>query len=170
MTALENLAMVLLLVAAVVAVLGLLLWRARPRRAGAASALESTVQVSAEVAGGENALSRPPEGWAGIADELAAQGRFREAVRSLYLALLSRLHREGAIDYHPAHSNWDYLRRFRGPPAWLPPFRELTGRFDFAYYGNAAVGPDGYRTFRQLAGPLLSTAATSPHPVEAPRA
>lgn len=165
-------ALVLLLVAAVVGVLGLLLWKARPRRAVSTGAPESSSLADAEAPGTESALSRPPEGWASIADQLAAQGRFREAIRSLYLAILSRLHRDGAIDYHPAHSNWDYLRRFRGPPAWLSPFRELTARFDFAYYGNAAVGLTGYHAFRELSGPLLSTVATPPPapPPEAPRA
>ena len=57
-----------------------------------------------------NALSRPPEGWADLADALAAKGEYREAMRNLYLALLSRLHRDGAIHYDPTLSNWDYLR------------------------------------------------------------
>lgn len=164
--------LVLLLVTAVIVVLGVLLWKARPRRTTSAGIPDSISLADAEAPGTESALSRPPEGWASIADQLAAQGRFREAIRSLYLALLSRLHRDGSIDYHPAHSNWDYLRRFRGPPAWLSPFRELTRRFDVAYYGNAAVGPTGYHAFRELSGPLLSSAATPPSapPREAPRA
>ncbi len=43
----------------------------------------------------------------------------------------------------------------------MPPFRELTLRFDFAWYGNLPVGSDGYRDFRALCAPLLSTPATS---------
>jgi hypothetical protein len=113
-----------------------------------------------------SALARPPEGWAHLADELAARGEYREAVRSLYLALLSRLHREGAILYDSTLSNWDYLRNFKGRRDWLPPFRELTYRFDFAWYGNLPVSADGYRDFRTLTQPLL----TAPAQLEAPGA
>ncbi len=89
-----------------------------------------------------SALARPPEGWAGLADELAANGEYREAIRHLYLALLSRLHRDGAIDYDPTQSNWDYFRDFKGDRSMVPPFRELTRRFDFAWYGNVEVSQD----------------------------
>ena len=104
----------------------------------------------------DHALSRPPEGWAHLADALAAKGEYREAVRNLYLALLSRLHRDGAIHYDETLSNWDYLRAFRGRPEVKAPFRELTRRFDFAWYGNVPVGVDGYTEFRTLTAPLLA--------------
>lgn len=102
-----------------------------------------------------NALTRAPESWAGLADQLAQEGRFREAIRHLYLALLSKLHREGAIDYDPAKSNWDYFRGFKGSLDLLQPFRELTRRFDFAWYGNLEVSGDAYQTFRTITRPLL---------------
>lgn len=120
----------------------------------------STYESSALAQDPMSALSRPPEGWAHLADELAAKGEYREAVRSLYLALLSRLHREGAILYDSTLSNWDYLRNFKGRREWLPPFRELTRRFDFAWYGNLPVGPDGYRDFRALTQPMLAAPST----------
>ncbi len=116
--------------------------------------LQSTA-LSADPA---SALSKPPEGWAHTADEMAARGNYREAVRCLYLALLSRLHREGAITYDVTLSNWDYLRQFRGQREWLPPFRELTRRFDFAWYGNVPVGVEGYQDFRVLTEPMLNAA------------
>ncbi len=103
-----------------------------------------------------NALSRPPEGWAELADGFAARGDFREACRILYLAVLSRLHREGAIDYQPTASNWDHLRKFHGPSVQRGPFRELTLRFDFAVYGHFEPSADGYREYRTLAAPILA--------------
>jgi hypothetical protein len=106
-----------------------------------------------------SALSRPPEGWATIADQLAAQGQFRDAIRHLYLALLSRLHRDGAIDYDPTCSNWEYLSAFKGPPELKPPLRELTRRFDFVWYGNLDASQASYLTFRQTALPLLAPRA-----------
>jgi hypothetical protein len=155
--------LVVVLIAGVLVVLVLVLLRALGKDAkdGEGAGLEVSTQDAASMAADPtNALSRPPEGWAHLADELAARGEYREAVRSLYLALLSRLHREGVIHYDTTLSNWDYLRQFKGHREWLPPFRELTRRFDFAWYGNLPVGVEGYRDFRTLCAPMLATPAT----------
>lgn len=150
--------LVVLIIGLVLAVLAAVLLRALGKRQQEESAqLEvSTLDSQALAQDPMSALARPPEGWAHLADELAAKGEYREAVRSLYLALLSRLHRDGAILYDSTLSNWDYLRQFKGRREWLPPFRELTRRFDFTWYGNLPVGPDGYRDFRTLTEPLLT--------------
>jgi hypothetical protein len=103
-----------------------------------------------------SALSKPPERWAGLADELAARGDFREAIRHLYLALLARLHRDGVIDYDPTNSNWDYLLAFKGAAELRHGFRELTRRFDFAWYGHLDVTDAAWATFRATAEPMLS--------------
>ena len=110
-----------------------------------------------------SALSKRPETWAGLADELAAKGEFREAIRHLYLALLSHLHRAGVIDYDPTRSNWDYLFGFKGQGQSKSAFRELTRRFDFAWYGNVDVTEAAYQTFRTIVQPLLTTAEAPTH-------
>jgi hypothetical protein len=155
-------AVVVVVVALTVAVLGVVLVTLLKRkRAATGPALEvSTVDAAALAGNPDHALSRPPEGWAHLADALAARGEYREAVRNLYLALLSRLHRDGAIHYDETLSNWDYLRAFRGRPEVKAPFRELTRRFDFAWYGNTPVGADGYSEFRAITAPLLAAPAT----------
>ncbi len=111
---------------------------------------------------GLSALSRPPETWAGLADQLAARGEYREAIRHLYLALLSRLHRDGVIDYDPTRSNWEYLLAFKGSSSARAAFRELTRRFDFAWYGNLGVDALAYAMFRQVVGPLLQPSEGAP--------
>ena len=105
-----------------------------------------------------SALSKPAETWAGLADELAARGEYREAIRHLYLALLARLHRDGVIDYDPTLSNWEYLFAFKGASSLKAGFKELTRRFDFAWYGNVGVDSLAYSVFRQVAEPLLAPA------------
>ncbi len=149
-------AVALVLLAAVIILAGVLVvlaFRNRERERGDVEVEQGALALAA--ADPDNALSRAPEGWASLADELALQGRYREAVRSLYLALLSKLHRAGAIDYDPTQSNWDYCRRFRGNRAHLPTFRDLTLRFDFAWYGVAELDQPAYLTFRKLSEPLL---------------
>jgi hypothetical protein len=155
--------LVVILIAAVLVVLIAVLIRAfGQRQQEEAAQLEvSTLDSAALAQDPMSALARPPEGWAHLADELAARGEYREAVRSLYLALLSRLHRDGAILYDSTLSNWDYLRHFKGRREWLPPFKELTRRFDFAWYGNLPVGADGYRDFRSLTQPILTAPVTA---------
>ncbi|MHA7632606.1 DUF4129 domain-containing protein [Corallococcus sp. M7] len=150
--------LVVMLVALTLAVLGVVVVSVlRRKRASSGPDLEvSTVDAAALAGNPDHALSRPPEGWAHLADALAAKGEYREAVRNLYLALLSRLHRDGAIHYDETLSNWDYLRAFRGRPEVKAPFRELTRRFDFAWYGNVPVSADGYTEFRAITAPLLA--------------
>ena len=109
-----------------------------------------------ELGPGENALSHAPDAWARSADALAARGSFLLALRSLYLAVLAQLHREGAIDYRVTQSNWDYVLRYRGPEGGQVTFRELTLRFDFSVYGRQPTGASEYRRFRELTGPILS--------------
>lgn len=107
----------------------------------------------------ESALAKAPSGWWSEADALAAKGQHRAAMRALYLAVLSALHRRGAIDYDPTRSNWDYVKAFKGGLEELPPFRDLTRRFDFAWYGRLGADASGYDTARTLAGPLVEKGA-----------
>lgn len=148
---------VVVAIVAVVAFLLYLLIRSRNKNQAVDAGAEiSSLHESPLSADPMSALSRPPEGWAGLADQLAREGKYREAIRHLYLALLSRLHRDGAIDYDPAKSNWDYFRGFKGRPGVLAPFRELTRRFDFAWYGNLEVSQTAWNTFRGTCEPILA--------------
>lgn len=151
----------LVLVVAVLAFILIRSIRGRPRAEAAGD--ENGLTQSALEHDAMSALAKPSETWAGLADELAARGEFREAIRHLYLALLSRLHRDGVIDYDPTLSNWEYLFGFKGSAAVKSAFKELTRRFDFAWYGNLDVDSPSWSTFRQTAEPLLA-------PAEAPRA
>lgn len=147
---------VIALVAAVLVAL-LVLGRRKPDEAGQPASERLAEQPLGEDAA--SALSKPPERWAGLADELAARGDFREAIRHLYLALLARLHRDGVIDYDPTNSNWDYLRAFKGASSLRQAFRELTRRFDFAWYGHLDVTDGAWSAFRATAEPILSSPA-----------
>lgn len=151
-------AVMLVAIAVVAGVLLYILLRNWKRKKTEETAVDESGAVSESALSDDpmSALSRPPEGWASIADQLAARGQFREAIRHLYLALLSRLHRDGAIDYDPTCSNWEYLSAFKGPSDLKPPFRELTRRFDFVWYGNLDASESSYATFRLTAGPLLA--------------
>ena len=145
--------LVLVLVIAVVVFVALRYWRKQeaPDDGAVTSPLEQPLSTDPM-----SALSRPALTWASLADELAARGEYREAIRHLYLALLARLHAEGRISYDATRSNWEYLRELKGTATLLASFRELTRRFDFAWYGHLMVDPLAYGTFRELTAPLLA--------------
>jgi hypothetical protein len=146
-----------LAIAGVLGIIGYLLWKGRLKKTSLELAGESSGLAVSPLAGiDQGALARSPETWAGLADEFAARGEFREAIRHVYLALLSRLHHDGVIDYEPTQSNWDYLAGFRGGSPLRGAFRELTLRFDFAWYGRLDVSDGAYRAFRGLAEPWLA--------------
>ncbi len=156
-----NVVMVVAIVV-VAAVLLTLLLRNRPKPEDDSDAPGETVSESALSDDPASALFRPAESWAGLADELAAKGEFREAIRHLYLALLARLHRDGVIDYDPTNSNWDYLLAFKGASEVRSAFRDLTRRFDFAWYGKFDVTHLAWRSFRSTAEPLLAPTGEPP--------
>ena len=77
------------------------------------------------------------------AERAAAAGRYREAIRLLYLALLSRLDRQGLITYDQTKTNWEYLVTTRAIPALYRPVSQLTAIFDRQWYGfEPAVAGD----------------------------
>ena len=59
------------------------------------------------------------------------------------------------IDYDPTLSNWEYLFGFKGAGGLKAGFKDLTRRFDFAWYGNLGVDSLAYAMFREVAEPLL---------------
>jgi hypothetical protein len=96
----------------------------------------------------------PAELWR-QAESLAGEGRFREAVRSLYLALLSLLHRKQFIRFEPMRTNGEYVRQIRlserAPPELHEPFLRLTDLFEARWYGERPCEPGDYRDCRTLA-------------------
>jgi len=146
-----------------VAVIAVVLWlvlRASSGRTTGLEHLEVTAATPAGAEASEGALARAPQGWAELADALAAQGQHREAIRHLYLAVLAKLHALGAIDYDPGLSNWDYLRRFKGADGGRLDFKELTFRFDSAFYGREPVSAEAYARFRDKAARILAADST----------
>ncbi|HEY7424410.1 MAG TPA: DUF4129 domain-containing protein [Gemmataceae bacterium] len=96
----------------------------------------------------------PRELWR-QAETLAGEGRFREAVRGLYLAVLAQLHRQQFIRFEPTRTNGEYVRQVRlseqAPPELHEPFHQLTNLFEAKWYGERSCASDDYRACRALA-------------------
>ncbi len=86
------------------------------------------------------------------AEQAAAVGRYRDAIRLLYRALLSQLDAEGLIDYDQTKTNWEYLNATRSVAALYKPFAKLTMLFDRKWYGLEQAGVSDYQRCRELWG------------------
>lgn len=76
------------------------------------------------------------------ADRMAAEGRYREAVRSLYLACLLLFDEQGVARFLRGETNWEHLRRIeRSPSRPLDlDFLPATRKFDVVWYGMNVQG------------------------------
>lgn len=86
----------------------------------------------------EDEPERTVDEWMELAESLIASGRYREAVRCLYLACLLRFDEFGVARFDRSQTNWEHLYRIRASikmPKDLK-FESATQRFDVIWYGN----------------------------------
>jgi len=100
----------------------------------------------------EDEPARTLDEWLEYADKLVAEGKFREAVRALYLACLLKFDDSGIARFERGQTNWEHLRRIEASPN-LPTgldFREPTKRFDQVWYGFQVRGMSDVEEFRSI--------------------
>ncbi len=98
------------------------------------------------------------------AEDLAQQGRFLEAVRSLYLAVLAFLHRSHRIRYESTRTNGEYVDQLRSDGPLQNWFRGLTGIFELKWYGERACNSEDFASCRQLAEAIRKSEIRNPKP------
>ena len=88
--------------------------------------------------------------WLAEADALQAQGRFREAVRALYLACLLRFDEARVARFQRGQTNWEHLARIEASPLLAAglDFRTATKLFDRVWYGRIVRGQEDVDKFR----------------------
>lgn len=89
--------------------------------------------------------------WLQQADLLEAQGKYREAVRALFLACLLRFDEARIARFVRGETNWEHFRRIEQSPARPPDldFREPTRAFDRIWYGMDVRGAEDVANFRR---------------------
>jgi hypothetical protein len=70
------------------------------------------------------------------AEELAARGEFREAVRSFYLALTRSLQLAGLLPRTTSQTNWERVQHLRDHAVLLAIVQPFTEVFDAKWYGQ----------------------------------
>ena len=94
---------------------------------------------------------RTADEWILNADRLEAEGKFREAVRCLYLACLARLNQSGILQFVRRETNWEHLQRFESRRLHGVEFdlRSATQLFDVVYYGSHSRGKEDVDVMRK---------------------
>lgn len=107
----------------------------------------------------EDEPERSADEWLTRAAELETEGRYREAVRCLYLACLVRLDEANVARFIRSETNWEHLARIEASPrrpAELD-FRTPTRRFDTIWYGFQTRGAPDLEDFRATYRSLCET-------------
>jgi hypothetical protein len=141
------------LIAALLALVGAIVWRLRRAKTKPAALLAAGgLAVSLQ---DENLLADrlPEEAWIALADSCARQADYRAALRALYLANLAWLGRNQWIAIHPGKTNREYELEMRRRAREFPEARLLfavnVAGFERAWYGRHTVGAEDIDAFRQ---------------------
>jgi hypothetical protein len=145
--------LVLGLMIIILAVLGLAAFLALQRRK-AIGDLPATV-VPAASGRDEDPLSRTSSEWERFAAELMRSGRFREAIRAWYHAVLVTLFRAGLLHYRKDRTNWEYAYALGPDLPWRSGFVEATRTFEVTWYGRRETAQDAAETYAAEARGLL---------------
>lgn len=90
----------------------------------------------------DDPLSRGASEWERYAAQLAAAGRFREAIRAWYHAVLVTSYTMGVLHFRKGRTNWEYVATLAPSLPWRPEMIELTRRFELEWYGHDQSTPD----------------------------
>lgn len=88
--------------------------------------------------------------WLEMADRFAAEGKYREAVRAMYLSCLLKFDEAGIARFVRGETNWEHLARISSSikrPSGLD-FRAPTQTFDRIWYGSHVRGREDVDQFR----------------------
>jgi hypothetical protein len=100
----------------------------------------------------EDEPMRTLDEWLEQADQLEREGRYREAVRCLYLACLLKFDEADVARFIRTQTNWEHLARIKKSPT-LPPdiqFEQPTRDFDHIWYGYRVKGASDVAQFRSV--------------------
>ena len=124
------------LASAVFAVLAYRAYRARLRVSA-----KPLVEESAEPDRDDDPTSRPPSEWELHAEALARAGRYREAIRAWYHAVLAATFSRGFVTYAKGRTNWEYVAALSPGLPFRNDVISMTQRFEGCWYGGREASP-----------------------------
>jgi hypothetical protein len=110
--------------------------------------------------------SREPIDWRAEADQHRGAGRYRDALRCRYRALVGDLARRGLLDEIPGRTTGEERRQMsRSSPAVVPGFTAAADLFDDAWFGHVVVGQADDDRFQNYERDVLAGAVAMPQRV-----
>lgn len=100
-------------------------------------------------------FSRTTGAWEERASALAANRRWREAIRAWYHAMLVHAAEAGLLHQHRGRTNWEYVHMLSPALPWRERFEELTRVFEREWYGRAESTPEALDGFERDARRVL---------------
>ena len=140
------------LIVLILGAVGIVAFLALQRRGKTVEAV--TTEASAPVRD-EDPLSRSSNEWERFAAELMGSGRFREAIRAWYHAVLVTLFRAGLLHYRKDRTNWEYAYALGPDLPWRPGFVEATRLFEQVWYGRREAPTETAEAFASEARGML---------------
>jgi hypothetical protein len=114
--------------------------------------------------------SRSPAEWRAEAAAHEAAGRWRDALRCRYRALVAELVGRGLVTEIPGRTSGEYRREVNAvAPAAGPAFDGATELFEQAWYGDRVTGPQDQDRFDELARRVLAPVGGGTGAWEVPR-
>ncbi len=90
--------------------------------------------------------------WAREAERMEAEGRWRDAMRARYRALVAVMADRRVVDPAASRTTGEHRREVgAAAPTAAPDFDGAAELFDRAWYGNLPTGPEEAERFRELA-------------------
>ncbi len=124
----------------VIAILIVAVEAMRRSRRGKAEKKESSAPIGSKR--DEDPLSRGATEWERYAAQLADEGRYREAIRAWYHAVLVTCYAGGILHFRKGRTNWEYVAALPPSYAWRAEFIQLTRRFEQEWYGHDQSTPE----------------------------
>jgi len=114
-------------------------------------------QIAEVLAAEEELPSVPVTVYQSLADRLAAEGRYAEALRERYRAAIRDLVQHGVIDHRPGWTVTELARAAAvARPAVDAPLTSATGLFSEVWYAERTATPEHDERMRSLAGDVHS--------------
>ena len=104
---------------------------------------------------------RHPREWRADADEHRRAGRYRDALRCRYRALVGDLARAGVIDEIPGRTTGEERAQMGATVAAAAPFRRAADLFDDAWFGDAVVDDADVQAMEVLEHEVIAASAAS---------
>ena len=144
------------LVGLIVLILAILAFEViRRSRKRAATVVEESAPLTST--SDDDPLSRGANEWERYAAQLAAAGRFREAIRAWYHAVLVTMYAANILHYRKGRTNWEYIAAVGPEHAWRAQFIELTRLFEHEWYGSDDSSSDALDACSAAARFVLTT-------------